>query len=215
MNCALKVGHNIKFNNSNPMKKLLLLSLVAALGMLNSLNVSAQGYYNQNPQYYVWYQTGTVGLAYDSGYGFISDEPWQMGISLGVNTRLVQNLYLGARVGYNGVFVNASGVESESHFLTIPVELGYALTFGEGNFAIIPYAGLTPNIGLAGTTKIDGYGDFEQEIGGKFALETDLGLRIRLGLYTISATAVVPVNDVCESFFGDETYFRVSVGLGF
>ena len=53
MNCALKVGHNIKFNNSNAMKKLLLLSLVVALGMLNSLNVLAQGYYNQNPQYFV------------------------------------------------------------------------------------------------------------------------------------------------------------------
>ena len=197
------------------MKKLFLLSLVAALGMLNSINVSAQGYYNETPRSFVWHETGRLGFSLDYGYGFISDEPWQMGASLGVNMKLVKDLYLGARLGYCGVFVYASGVDSSSHFLTIPIEVGYALGVGDKTFALIPYVGLTSNIGLAGKTKIKDYGEYKQEIGGKFALETDLGLRIRIGSYTVSATAVVPVNDICESFSGDDTYFRVSIGMGF
>lgn len=196
------------------MKRFIFILVLAVSCMASSLTTYAQTNENQN-SYNVWYQTGKLGLGFDYGYGFISDEPWQMGASIGVNTKLIKDLYLGARLGYSGVCVMDSGIDSSSHFLTIPVELGYALTFGEGGFALIPYAGLTPNIGLAGKTKIEDYGEWKQEIGGKFALETDLGIRIRLGLYTISATAVIPVNDICESLFGSDTYFRLSLGVGF
>ncbi|MBE6217774.1 MAG: hypothetical protein E7124_07000 [Bacteroidales bacterium] len=192
------------------MKRFIIVLFLALSSMVNSLTTFAQ----TNPDF-VWYQTGKLGIGFDYGYGLISDEPWQMGASIGVNTKLIKDLYLGARLGYSGVFVIDSGIDSSSHFLTIPVELGYALTFGEGGFALIPYAGLTPNIGLAGKTKIEDYGEWKQEIGGKFALETDLGIRIRLGMYTISATAVIPVNDICESLFGSDTYFRLSLGVGF
>ena len=196
------------------MKKLILILFLALSCMVSSLTTSAQTNENQSPDF-VWHQTGKLGIGFDYGYGFISDEPWQMGASIGVNTKLIQDLYLGARLGYSGVFVIDSGIDSSSHFLTIPVELGYALTFGGGSFALIPYAGLTPNIGLAGKTKIEDYGEWKQEIGGKFALETDLGIRIRIGMYAINATAVIPVNDVCESLFGSDTYFRLSLGIGF
>lgn len=196
------------------MKRFILILVLALSSIVNSLTIYAQTNENQNPDF-VWYQTEKLGIGFDYGYGFISDEPWQMGASIGVNTKLIKDLYLGARLGYSGVFVIDSGIDSSSHFLTIPVELGYALTFGEGYFALIPYAGLTPNIGLTGKTKIEDYGEWKQEIGGKFALETDLGIRIRLGVYTINAAAVIPVNDICESLFGSDTYFRLSVGIGF
>lgn len=201
------------------MKRFILILVLALSSIVNSLTISAQTNENQNEDsfdYYVWHQTGKLGIGLDYGYGFISDEPWQMGASIGVNTKLIKDLYLGARLGYSGVFMNDSGIDSSSYFLTIPLELGYALTFGKGDFALIPYAGLTPNIGLAGKTKIENYGEWKQEIGGKFALETNLGIRIRLsGLNTISATAVIPVNDICESLFGSDTYFRLSLGMGF
>lgn len=165
------------------------------------------------------------------GFGFIKgSKNFQYEVTIGANYHLPFNLYAGARIGYNGANYNVSGTDDEGHsatletqyhFIEIPVELGYALATPNKNWAIVPFVGINANIGLTGKSKYKTLGSGGEEysgkekIGGKIGLEARLGLRLRLAGFNISGSYRIPLNDKQKGWFGKDAYPEISIGWGF
>lgn len=165
------------------------------------------------------------------GYGFIKGSSnFQYEFTIGANYHLPFNLYAGARIGYNSGNYNSlisdgeghsATLETQYHFMEIPIEFGYALATSNKNWAIVPFAGINTNIGLTGKSKYKTLGSGGEEnsgkekIGGKIGLETRLGLRLRLAGFNISGSYRIPLNDKQKGWFGKDAYPEISIGYGF
>ncbi len=128
------------------------------------------------------------------------------------------------RIGYHGggynYYSNDYGtnvyVDCNTHFIVIPIELGYTLVNNK-YFGVTPFVGAGFNIGLSGKVEVNDYAgsnDFEEdlEMGGEVGIDARAGLRVMLGRFTISGTYHFPLNDNQEAFFGDDAYPEISIG---
>lgn len=154
----------------------------------------------------------------DLGYGFVDSDGYSYEVTLGVNYEFVRNLYIGARIGYLGggynYYSNDYGmnvaVDCSTHFIAIPIELGYTLV-NDRYFGVTPFVGAGFNIGLSGKVEVNDYEE-DLEMGGEIGIDARAGLRVMLGGFTISGTYHFPLNDNQEAFFGDDAYPEISIG---
>lgn len=148
------------------------------------------------------------------GYGFVDSDGYTYEATVGVNYEFVPNLYVGARIGYmgGGYHFYEQGVtyNSDMHFISIPLELGYTLV-NEQKYGIVPFVGLGFNIGLSGDAEINNY-ETDLEIGGDLGVDGRAGLRLMLSGWTISGTYHFPLNNKQEGFFGEDAYPELSIG---
>ena len=163
---------------------------------------------------------GKFGIGFEIGYGFLdngggSGSAFAYSVTAGANYYFTDAFYAGARIGYNSSNLTVQGLESTAHILMIPIEAGYAFATKNQLLAVAPFAGFDFNIGLTGKTKIKNGGDYDMEIGGKVGVAFDLGLRVRLWGWNLSGSYHIPLNDRQKGYFGEDGYFKVSLGFGF
>lgn len=122
--------------------------------------------------------------------GYIGS-PWSMLISAGVNLRITAPFYAGIRLGYmysDADYTHkATFTKSETtlNSLVLPIEIGYSISSQNKKFAFTPVAGILPSVSLSGKSKFDGE---ERKLDtGKFDMAYNVGLRIRLWEYFLSA----------------------------
>ncbi len=158
------------------------------------------------------------------GLGFLKGGPsnYSYEASVGFAYRFPYNLYGSARIGYNSSNYSGSdgstSVEVRYHLLQIPLEAGYMLQTSNKLWGIVPFAGITTNIGLTGKAKSKSGRDSESgkiKIGGKIGLDARVGLRLRIYGFNISGSYHFPLNEKQEAFFGEDSYPEVSIAYGF
>lgn len=157
------------------------------------------------------------------GYGFI-DDAFAYKATMGFTYSLTKSFYVGAQIGYNSFNYNKylrgyGTVESNAHFITLPLEVGYKLMTDNGKWGIIPFAGVGFNIGLKGKTIMNEHLDNRHgediKIGGKLGMEGRLGVRASIYIFNITGSYHLPLNSKQESFFGEDAYPELSIGWGF
>ncbi|MDE7387585.1 MAG: outer membrane beta-barrel protein [Muribaculaceae bacterium] len=137
-------------------------------------------------------------------------------------------LFAGARIGYSSATLNLHESERgsyydltrSSHFISIPLNVGYALTTSNKNFGITPYAGLDLNFCVAAKDKEKKHtsGSSTEEtfkLGKKVGIDARVGVQLRLGGFNVGGSYVMPLNDNQEMYFGDDSYFAINIGWGF
>lgn len=167
------------------------------------------------------------------GLGFLKGGPsnFTYEASIGFTYHFPYNIYGSARIGYNGCFYSShyngdretrsSNTEAKFHFLQIPLETGYILQTINKKWGIIPFAGITTNIGLTGKSKYKELGtggesnSKKAKIGGKIGLDARLGVRLRIYGFNVSGSYHLPLNKKQKEFFGKDSYPEVSIGYNF
>lgn len=165
------------------------------------------------------------------GFGFLpkpkgSHDNFTYEATIGINYWILDKVkgpYVGARLGYkgatyfksqkiNGYYYNGT---TSLHTLSIPVEIGYALTTENKNFGVVPFVGLATNIALKGTIE-SGTGSHktktDMEEGGHFYPEFMVGAHIRICEFNITATGNLGLGKYKMS---DDFYFAIGIGWGF
>lgn len=161
----------------------------------------------------------------EGGFGFIEDAG-AFKFTIGGNYHFTKSFYVGAQIGYNGYFYNKyfgreygnMTVDTDMHFIYLPLETGYKFMSDNGKWGIIPFAGLGLNIGLKGKTKID-YGKNNEEenklkIGGKLGFEGRIGVHISIYDFILTGSYHLPLNSKQEAFFGEDAYPELAIGFG-
>lgn len=168
-------------------------------------------------------------------YGFLSSEgsshSYTYSATAGANYYFLHKntgLFAGARIGYNSATFNAhaSGrgsyvnAELASHFISVPINLGYAFTTADKKFGITPYAGIDVNFCVASKYKQKSYSsgtttNGELKLKKKVGLDARVGLQLRLWEFNIGGSYVMPLNDNQKMYFGDDSYFAINIGWGF
>lgn len=172
--------------------------------------------------------TPGVEMAFKLSYGFIpkpegsSQSPWAFAAVIGANYWFVDKLsgpFAGAMIGYDSSSFLTSSISSETksscHFVSVPINIGYALTIVNNKFALTPYVGLSPKFCVKATGESKMYGEsIKYDIKKKFSLDLSYGVALRImGLNIIGAFST-PLNDAQKGYFGDETYFNIGIGFG-
>lgn len=160
------------------------------------------------------------------GYGFIGKNDFAGKFTIGGNYHFTKSFYVGAQIGYNSFSMNDFtilkpgyvDVETDMHFIYLPLETGYKFMSDNGKLGIIPFAGLGLNIGLKGKTKID-YGKNNEEenklkIGGKLGFEGRIGVHISIYGFILTGSYHLPLNSKQEAFFGEDAYPELAIGFG-
>lgn len=159
--------------------------------------------------------------AFEIGFGFIEKHTFMYEATLGANYNFPYNLYAGARIGYNSSNFHFSESstsnrkEGNLHFIEIPLEFGYKLKASD-KFSIAPFASFIANIGLTGKFE-EGVGknkvSTDMEIGGKFAMDARLGIRLNLSGFVLSGSYHFPLNDNQKLYFSKDAFPEVSLGM--
>ena len=167
-------------------------------------------------------------FTFSIGYGFLKKPEGTKGncytynINIGASYKLMQNFYINGRIGYNSStyfnYMKTLSSNTNYHFVTIPIEIGYSFLTNNQKIGIIPHAGFDFNICIKGSGKV-GVGSNKEKInlktGGEIGIGTDLGIRLRLWEYNIGIAYVIPLNNKQKEFFGEEAYPEISIGFGF
>lgn len=171
-------------------------------------------------------------------YGFLPKNKGASGTNytytatVGINywiMRINKGLFAGARIGYNSANYNSytKGGRGEyltqtstAHFITLPINIGYALSSANNFLAVTPYAGLDVNFCVAGKNKVKGNirgesVDAQNEFDKKTGLDARLGIILRIGGFNIGGSYVIPLNKYQKSYFGKDAYFAINMGFGF
>lgn len=174
-------------------------------------------------------------------YGFLPKEDGVSGTNyayaatLGANyyfTESNRGVFAGARIGYNsasynqhvsgrvdGSYVSAT-YEYNSHYITLPINLGYSIMTSDGKWGVTPYAGMDFNFCVAGKEKqkvtVSGSSkEGERKIKKDVALGFRVGLQLRLGGFNVGGSYVIPINDAQKGNFGKDAYLAINIGFGF
>ena len=163
---------------------------------------------------------GRIFPVFEIGFGFLDDQgtdgnAFAYNFTAGVNYFFTDKAYAGARIGYNGASLSSQTVDISTHLISIPLEAGYTFDISEGKFAVIPCAGFGFNIGLKSKSDMKGYGEQDNEIGGKLGVDFSVGIRLRLWEWNISGIYEIPLNDRQKGYFGEDAYFKLAIGWGF
>ena len=170
-------------------------------------------------------------------YGFLTKEDDAKGTnytyaySIGGNYYFMHRMsgvFAGARIGYNSANYNhyesyrGSYYTSTStaHFITLPINAGYAFATENRNLALTPYAGVDFNFCVGGKNKTEGriegvQIDRESKFKKKVGLDARIGILLRLWGFNIGASYVMPLNKNQKQYFGDESYIAINLGCGF
>ncbi|MDE7450305.1 MAG: outer membrane beta-barrel protein [Paramuribaculum sp.] len=170
-------------------------------------------------------------------YGFLTKEKEARGsnytyaFSIGGNYYFMHRMsgvFAGARIGYNSANYNhyesyrGSYYTSTStaHFITLPINAGYAFATDDRNLALTPYAGVDCNFCVGGKSKTKGRVegvqiDQESKFKKKVGLDARIGIQLRLWGFNIGASYVMPLNKNQKQYFGDESYIAINLGCGF
>lgn len=149
--------------------------------------------------------------------------------TVGANYRLLYNLYIGARIGYNSAnytgLINIEGqninAKQNYHLLEIPIEFGYSLKNESETLGLIPFVGFNTNIGLSGKYKQRTLGTGGKEesqkikIGGKVGIGARIGVRVCLWEFDITGAYQIPLNDKQKGWFGKEAFPEITIAWGF
>lgn len=139
-----------------------------------------------------------------------------------------QGLFVGARIGYNsasyysytsdgrGHYVTS---KTNSHFITLPINAGFAFATQDKKFAVTPYAAFDFNFCVAGKTKTTGRTDVNIDIDSnlkkKVGIDFRIGAQLRLWGFNVGGAYVIPLNKGQKGYFGEDGYFAVNIGYGF
>lgn len=183
-----------------------------------------------------------VGPGYDFAmvleYGFlskpegVSGSNWTYGVTVGINyffNEIGKKLFVGARVGYNSANYSMSAryqgdyVSSEmtSHFISIPLNVGYAISSDDKRFAISPLAGFDINLCVSGNQKYKvrgsyGYSDENKvKLKKKMGLDARVGAQLRLWGFDVGVSYIIPLDKNDKMYFGDDAYVALNIGWGF
>lgn len=170
---------------------------------------------------------GSWEICDEIGFGFVDGaKNHQYEATIGFNYHLQNNLYVGARIGYNsahyrdyeswlGGYVDS---ELDFHFVEIPIEFGYSIKNKNGLFGIVPFVGVNTNIGISGKYKVTMYGESASEkikIGGKVGFDGRFGVRVVLAGFVITGSFHKALGGEQKDWFGEDTYPEISIGYGF
>lgn len=160
------------------------------------------------------------------GYGFLpkvegasSSGNGVMTFNLGANYNFSKSFYLGAKIGYTGSFTSAYwregniSIDTDNDFISIPIETGYRIYFGDTKFALVPYAGLDFNIVVKSTVETGvGSEKEKQSVDPKSRLGVNgrLGMKIGYNGYYLYGSYVFSFDDN----FGDNSGYP-EVGIAF
>lgn len=164
-------------------------------------------------------------------YGFLGDDNFTFSANIGANYFFFEkdkSLFAGARIGWfsghslysESVAGYSESLEFNTHFVTIPVTIGYAITTSNKKFGLTPYVALIPNFCVSSKLKSKSHShghtsSDELEFKKKVGLELSLGGAIRLWEFNIGAAYNIPLNDNQKFYIRDEGYVSISIGWGF
>lgn len=136
-----------------------------------------------------------------------------------------RGVFAGARIGYSTASFNNHAYlgpgdyaffKSETHFITLPLNVGYTFATANGKLGVSPVAGIDVNFCVAGKNKVKGGGDeIESKIKKKVAFDGRFGLQFRIYGFNVGASYVLPIGDNQKAYFGEDGYFAVNIGFGF
>lgn len=137
-------------------------------------------------------------------------------------------VFAGAAIGYNSANyysyetgIGYSGTqETTAHFISVPLRIGYAITTSNRNLGISPYAGLGVNFCVGGKSKLKTRVESEsmsaeKDVKKKVGIDARIGAMIRLWGFNIGGAYIFPLNKNNKMYFGDDSYFAVSIAYGF
>ncbi len=155
--------------------------------------------------------------AIELGYGFLEgSRNYMYEITGGANYMWNNNIYAGARVGYNSARYSSSKGGFDAHFVEIPLEVGYGVLTKNKQFGFAPFASICGNISVSAKSKV-GSGTHAVEIkaenaGGKICMDAKFGIRVMLAGFTITGSYHFPINKNQKRFFGEDSYPEISIG---
>lgn len=157
--------------------------------------------------------------SFSLGWGFIPKPKGAKGTSLtyainiGANYNITESFYVGARIGYTGLFTTY-GLNNErtSHLISVPTEVGYRW-FLSDKIALVPYAGFDFNLVVKCKEK--------QKIGSKEIKRTikpdnrlgvngRIGLKINIKGYTVGVSYILSMD---KNFGKNDGYPEIAVGI--
>lgn len=171
-------------------------------------------------------------------YGFLPKEKDVKGTNFAYKATVGFNYYFmhkdrgpfaGVQIGYNSATFHSYASDgrgqyltnkTESHFIALPISVGYRIASPNSKFGITPYAGLGVNFCVAGKIKNEGRINgsnikTENEFKKKVGIDARVGLQLSFDLFNVGAAYVFQVNDNQKMYFGKKGYFAVSIGWGF
>ena len=136
-----------------------------------------------------------------------------------------KGVFAGARIGYNSANYNMwariEGVNqsqtSTSHFITVPVNVGYAIASENRNMSITPYAGFDFNfcVGSKNKYKAGQAPAMENKFKKKVGMDARVGLQLRIFGFNVGGSYVIPLNKNQKDYFGEDAYLAINIGFGF
>lgn len=170
-------------------------------------------------------------------YGFLSKESGMKGnnytyaFTVGANYYFMHSgrgVFAGANIGYNSANYHQSQIsrgeyvisESTSHFITLPVHIGYTFASANNLFGISPYAGIDFNFCVGGEMKMKANAagqqlNIENKFEKKVGIDARVGAFLRIYGFNVGAAYVIPLNDNQKMYFGKDSYIAISIAYGF
>lgn len=144
-----------------------------------------------------------------------------LAMTVGANYNIDKSLYVGARIGYSSANTNISQMigpgnyshsETNSHFIALPIEVGYKLYLIQDKYFLAPYTGLDINFAVKCTTK-QGTGSNKEGKSvnpNKLGVNGRIGLRINIGEFCLGGAYVFSF----DKNYGDNNGFpELSIGF--
>lgn len=153
-------------------------------------------------------------------YGFQSSNAFSLFFTIGANHYFDKSLYLGAQLGYGSASSSISSgglsIDTDEHYILLPVELGYHLWLSETRldnydisegfgFSIVPYLGADVSYLVKATAKI---GDQKESVkpDNRFGILAKVGAKLWFNGFFF---------DAGYSFNNDGDFFFVGIGFMF
>lgn len=177
-----------------------------------------------------------LSYVYALEYGFLQKLEGSRGshyafsITMGANYYFMhkdKGVFAGGRIGYNSAsFTSLTKISignyisetTDSHFITLPINVGYSWCTNDRKFGVTPLAGIDFNFCVGGKYKYKEIGSSIEDttkFKKKTGVDARLGLMLRLYGINIGAAYVLPLNDNQEAYFGEDAYLSVCFGYGF
>lgn len=167
------------------------------------------------PGYKNSYENWTASFAI--GYGFIPKAEGADGssytytVNLGANYNITNSFYVGARIGYTGLFTSAARMNTKYHMISLPTEVGYRWFLSE-SIALVPHAGLDFNCALKGTMEL-GTGSNKTktklDIDNRLGVNGRIGLKINIRGFTVGGSYILSLD---KNFGDNDGYPEISIG---
>ncbi len=158
-------------------------------------------------------------FADEVGYGFLQkgegSSAFALHFSIGADYFINNNLYAGAKVGYSIASYIATKSETSYHFISVPLEIGYALSTKNNKLSLAPYGGLNFNICVAGKSEYDGEKQDIKGVKGKLCMDAIFGVRVNIYSFFIGGAYHFPINKEQKGMFGKDSYPTISIGYAF